>query len=102
MPSGDGAGKREPKPKRKPIDQVFDGTINSNQKCLFCRPYENAKRKQRYWCMRLPSDPREDAITAKMGIEVSVRTDFSGEVPCSWGDMLRCPLVGVDPVAQSL
>jgi hypothetical protein len=93
--------KRDPRLKRKPIDQIFDGSVNSDRGCLYCGSYENVKRKQRYCCTRLPSEPYEqDSFQKKLGIEGSIRTDFSAEASCTWGDMLRCPLVGVGTIVQ--
>jgi hypothetical protein len=93
--------RRDPRLKRKPLDQIFDGSVNSERGCLYCGSYENIRRKRRYCCMRLPAEPFEQgSFQKKLGIEGSIRTDFSGEASCTWGDMLRCPLVGVGTVVQ--
>jgi hypothetical protein len=82
-------------PNIKPIDTINNEMYIQGRNCLYCQSYQNSKRVQRYLCTNLPDDEIESPL-ARYGIVNTTQTEFSGTISCSWADMLRCPLIGIN------
>jgi hypothetical protein len=84
----------------KPIEVIFNEMQIQGRNCVFIQSYKNRKGIQRYLCTNLPDDEIESPL-ARVGIVNTTQTMFSGTTPCSWTDMLRCPLIAMNRILKN-